>query len=139
MADITAGQRLVQILDEGLAPNVEWDAAERVVLTLVEQSADRTAVLQTLLDAEMAKPEVAGLRVCELAAEIRQAEAAIAKIAKSLNPEMVQAKSLRHMRAANVRWHGGASWVLGQRVGVASVSARRSRCVPAPDGQHTRR
>jgi len=51
MADITAGQ----ILDEGLAPNVEWDAAERVVLTLVEQSADRTAVLQTLLDAEMAK------------------------------------------------------------------------------------
>ena len=109
MVDITAGQRLVQILGEGLAPNVEWDAAERVVPTLVEQSADRTAVLQTLLDAEMANPEVAAHRVCELAAEIRQAEAAIAKMAKSLNPEMVQAKSMRHVRAANVRWHGGAS------------------------------
>jgi len=105
MADITAGQ----ILDEGLAPNVEWDAAERAVLTLVEQSADRTAVLQTLLDAEMAKPEVAGHRVCELAAEIRQAEAAIAKMAKSLNPEMVQAKSIRHVHAANARWHRGGA------------------------------
>ena len=96
------------MLDEGLAPNVEWDAAERVVLTLIEQSADRIAVLKTLLDAEMAKPEVAAHRVCELAAEIRQAEAAIAKMAKSLDPEMVQAKSMRHVRAANAGGTGGA-------------------------------
>ena len=53
------------MLDEGLAQYVERDAGERVVLTLIEQSADRVAVLKTLLDAEMAKPEVAAHRVCE--------------------------------------------------------------------------
>jgi hypothetical protein len=73
MADITGGQRLVQMLNKGLPRNVEWDAGERVVLTLIEQSGDRVEVLKTLLDAEMAKPEVAAHRVCELAAEVRQA------------------------------------------------------------------
>ena len=109
MADITAGKRLVQILDAGLPRNVEWDAGERVVLGLIEQSADRIEVLKTLLDAEMTKPEVAAHRVCELAGEIRQAEAAIAKMAKSLDPEMVQAKSMRHVHAANARWHRGGA------------------------------
>ena len=65
IADITAGGRLVQMLDDGLAQYVEGDAGERVVPTLIEQSADRVAVLKTLLDAEMAKPEVAAHRVCE--------------------------------------------------------------------------
>ena len=65
MADITAGGRLVQMLDDGLAQYVEGDAGERVVPTLIEQSADRVAVLKTLLDAEMAKSEVAAHRVCE--------------------------------------------------------------------------
>jgi hypothetical protein len=65
MADITAGGRLVQMLDDGLAQYVERDAGERVVLTLIEQSADRVAVLKTLLDTEMAEPEVAAHRVCE--------------------------------------------------------------------------
>jgi hypothetical protein len=51
MADITVGQRLVQTLNESLAQNVEWDAGERVVLTLIEQSADRVEVPKTLLDA----------------------------------------------------------------------------------------
>lgn len=109
MADITPGQRLVQMLNEGLPRNVEWDANERVVLMLIEQSADRVEVLKTLLDAEMAKPEVAAHRVRELAAEIRQTEAAITKVTKSLDPEMVQAKSMRHVHAANARWHRGAS------------------------------
>jgi hypothetical protein len=109
MADITAGQRLVHMLNEGLAPNVEWDAGERVVLTLIEHSADRVEVLKTLLDAEVGKPEVAAHRVCELAAEIRQAEAAIAKMAKSLDPEMVQAKSNAARTRRDARWHRGGA------------------------------
>jgi hypothetical protein len=109
MTDITPGRRLVQILDAGLAPNAEWDAGERVVLTLIEQSADRVAVLKTLLDAETAKPEVAAHRVCEVAGEIRQAEAAIAKMVASLDPEMETAKSMRHVHAANARWHRGGA------------------------------
>jgi hypothetical protein len=35
MADITAGQRLVHMLDKALPRNVEWDAGERVVLGLI--------------------------------------------------------------------------------------------------------
>jgi hypothetical protein len=109
MTDITAGGRLVGMLNAGLAPNVEWDAGERVVLTLIEQSADRVEVLKALLDTEVAKPEVAAQRVCELAGEIRQSEAAIAKMVASLDPEMVQAKSMRHVHAANARWHRGGA------------------------------
>ncbi len=106
----TAGQRLVQTLDEALAPNVEWDASERVVLTLIEDSADCVAVLETLLDAEAGRPELAAHRVCELAAEIRQLQAAIAKMVGTLDPVMEQAKSMRQVHAANARWHpGGAS------------------------------
>jgi hypothetical protein len=70
---------------------------------------DRVEVFKRLLDAEMAKPEVAAHRVYELAGEIRQADAAIAKMAKSLDPEMVQAKSMRHVHAANARWHRGGA------------------------------
>src|ERR1700754_559904 len=105
MADTTVGRRLVQTLSAGLPRNVEWDANERVVLELIEQSADRAEVLKTLLDAEMGKPEVAAHRVCELAGEIRQSEAAIAKMVASLDPEMETAKSMRHVHAANARWH----------------------------------
>ncbi len=109
MADIMAGRRLVQTLNEGLARNVEWDASERVVLTLIEDSADRAETLRTLLAAEMGKPEVAAHRVCELAGEIRQIQAQIAKMVASLDPEMVQAKSVRHVHAANARWHPGGA------------------------------
>ena len=55
-------------------------AGDEFVLELIEQPADRIEVLKSLLDAEMSKPEVAAHRVCELAGEIRQAEAAIAKM-----------------------------------------------------------
>ena len=93
MADITAGQRLVRMLDAGLAANVEWDAGERVVLTLIEQCADRVEVLKTLLDAAMGTPEVTAPRVYELAGEIRQAETAIAN------------ENGRFVRNGRLLWH----------------------------------
>jgi hypothetical protein len=103
----TAGRRLVKLLDEGLPSGIVWTAKERAVLTLIEQSADRIAVLKTLLDAEMAKPGVAAHRVCELAGEIRMSESSVAKLVSGLDPEMVvQAKSVRHQDAARARWNG---------------------------------
>jgi len=54
---VTPGQRLVQMLNESLPSGVVWDAGERVVLSLIEESADRAAVLAALLDAEVARPE----------------------------------------------------------------------------------
>lgn len=108
---LTAGQRLVSMLDEGLPSGVVWTAEERCVLTLIEQAADRIAVLKTLLDVERARPEVVSHRVAELAAEIRQTEVVIAKmIATGLDPRMENtAKSMRHQHAANVRWHPGGA------------------------------
>jgi hypothetical protein len=104
----TPGKRLVALLNEGLPKGVAWDADERVVLTLIEDSADCAESLRTLLAAELAKPEVSAHRCCELAGEIRQLRASIAKMAASLDPEMETAKSLRHVHAANSRWrnHG---------------------------------
>lgn len=84
---------------------------DRVVLRLIEESRDRVAVLSGLLDAEVAHPEPNAHRCCELAAEIRQLQAQIAKmIATGLDPRMeVQAKSMRHVHAANARWHPGGA------------------------------
>jgi hypothetical protein len=83
---------------------------ERVVLSLIAESADRAAVLAALLDAEVARPEPNAHRVCELAAEIRQLQAAAKIIATGLDPRMENtAKSARHQHAANARWHPGGA------------------------------
>ena len=86
---------------------IEWTANERAVLALIEQAVDRIETLKALLATEAAKPEPAAHRCCELAGEIRQSENAVAKLIGSLDPEMaVQAKSVRHQRAAHARWNG---------------------------------
>ncbi len=103
----TAGQRLVKLLDEGLPKGIVWTASERAVLTLIADTADRVEVLKRLLGTEVARPEVIAHRCAELAGEIRMAQAAIAKMIASLDPEMVvQAKSVRHQAAARARWNG---------------------------------
>jgi hypothetical protein len=103
----TAGQRLVKLLDEGLKNGIVWTANERAILGLISDTADMVETLQGLLAAELAKPEVTAHRCAELAGEIRQAQAQIARMVASLDPEMVvQAKSVRHQNAARARWNG---------------------------------
>ena len=70
---------------------------------------NRVAVLKELFDAETRRPQVSTRRVTEVAAEIRMNEANINRWVTALNPEVVQAKSLRHQHAANARWHGSGS------------------------------
>ena len=104
---ITAGQQLVELLDQGLPSGVVWKASEKAVLGLIRDSADRVEVLKGLLAAELASPERSAHRCVEVAAEIRQAEAQMARLVASLDPEMVmEAKSLRHQTAARARWNG---------------------------------
>lgn len=104
---ITAGQKLVALLDEGLPNGIIWKASERALLGLIEATADRVEVLKGLLAAELAKPDRSAHRCCEVAAEIRQAEAQTARLVASLDPEMVmEAKSVRHQTAARARWNG---------------------------------
>ena len=104
---LTAGQRLVALLDEGLPSGIVWKASERAVLGLICDTADRVETLKGLLAAELAGPERSAHRCVEVAAEIRQAEAQTARLIASLDPEMVmEAKSVRHQTAARARWNG---------------------------------
>jgi hypothetical protein len=105
----TPGKQLVATLSATLADGVEWTEREQVALGLIAETADRVAVLKKLFAAEIAKPEVSTRRVTELSAEVRQCETSIAKLIASLDPDMVQAKSARHVHAANARWHRGAA------------------------------
>jgi hypothetical protein len=103
----TAGQQLVALLDEGLPSGVVWTANERAILGLISDHADRVEVLKKLLASEVAAIDRSLHTCAELAAEIRMAQAAIAKMIASLDPEMVvQAKSVRHQAAAHARWNG---------------------------------
>ena len=107
MADITPGRQLIQLLDKGLPRGIEWTAAEKAVCGLIAETADLVETLRALLAVEVAKPEPAPHRCCELAGEIRQAQAQIAKMIASLDPEMTrEPKSERHQRAARARWSG---------------------------------
>ncbi len=102
-----AGQRLVKLLDEGLPNGVVWKASERATLGLISDTADLVETLKGLLAAEVASLDRSTHRCAELAGDIRQAQASIAKMIASLDPEMtVQAKSARHQSAAYTRWNG---------------------------------
>jgi hypothetical protein len=103
----TAGQKLVALLDEGLPNGIVWTASERATLELISDTADRVEVLKKLLASEVGSLDRSTHRCAELAGEIRMAQAAIAKMIASLDPEMVvQAKSVRHQAAAYARWNG---------------------------------
>jgi len=103
----TAGQKLVALLDEGLPNGIVWTAKERATLGLISDTADRVEVLKKLLASEVAAIDRSPHTCAELAAEIRMAQSAIAKMVASLDPEMVvAAKSVRHQAAARARWNG---------------------------------
>ncbi len=103
------GRRRSGLLNKSLASGAEWTECEQATVEIIEATADRVDVLKALFDTEARKPVPAPHGVCELAGEIRQAEAAITKIIATLDPGMTQAKSARHQYAANVRWCGGAA------------------------------
>lgn len=102
----TAGKRLISTLNRALAPGAQWLETEQVVLDLLESTADRAAVLQELFDVETSKETVSTRRVTELAAEIRQLQAGIAKMIATLvpDPAAVVPKSRQHQKAAMARW-----------------------------------
>lgn len=106
-ARLSAGRRLRRTLDQTLAEGVEWDEREQITLGLLETAADRADSLTRVFNAEMAKPSPSPHRVSVLAAELRQTAAMVAKLTASLDPQMEQAKSARHVHAANQRWRRG--------------------------------
>ena len=128
----TAGQRLVKLLDEGLPSGIVWTAKEQAALTLIEAAADRIETLKALLAAETAKPEVVAHRVCELAGEIRQSEAAIAKLVSGLDPEMTTVDAPGPAGFRRCRAGSPSPPRAGARVAPARRRARRYAGPPTP-------
>jgi hypothetical protein len=103
-ARVTAGKRLRRTLDKTLAEGTEWTESELVTLAQIQAAADRIAALERVFDAEMNRPSTSAHKVAVLSGEIRQLQAQITKWIASLDPEMEQQKSARHVAAANARW-----------------------------------
>jgi hypothetical protein len=103
----SAGQQLVELLDQGLPNGIVWKKSETATLGLIRDTADTAETLSKLLAAEVDSLDCSTHRCAELAGEIRQARALIAKLIGTLDPEMVmEAKSARHQAAARARWNG---------------------------------
>ena len=105
----TPGQAVVGALSRQLPPNMEWTEAELVTLEAIEKAADRLTVFRARFDAAAANPEASPTRLATLSGESRLLEGAIQKWVASLDPRNETAKSLRHVHAANQRWHPGGA------------------------------
>jgi len=101
----TPGKTLREALTRQLGPHMEWDESELATLSMIEAAADRLAVLRSRFDAASKDPDTSASALAALAAECRLSEVTIAKWAASLDPSDEQAKSMRHVAAANARWH----------------------------------
>lgn len=101
----TPGKRLVDELSKQLGPNMAWDENELVTLRMIEGAADRRAVFQARFDESAAKPDSSPSRLATLSGELRLLDNMIHKWMNSLDPNEEQAKSMRHVKAANARWH----------------------------------
>jgi hypothetical protein len=66
---------------------------------------DRLAALRKVCDKAIADPESSATQIASLASEVRRLELSIHTLTKSLDPRYETAKSLRHVAAANQRWH----------------------------------
>lgn len=110
MAKMQRHQVLID-LDEELARtskvtgrNLEWSAADRAVLGLIEANRDRAAMLKDHCDRAT---DVKQIRL--LAAEMRATDAALARLVKLVSTDAPTSKqesqtTIKNRRAAMVRW-----------------------------------
>ena len=101
----TSGKALVEALSKDLGPHMVWTSAEQVTLGLIESAADRRLIFDARFDAAAADPATLPYVLATLSKELRLLDGAIHRWIASLDPNDNQAKSLRHVHAANQRWH----------------------------------
>lgn len=106
----TPGRRLIDDLDKALPPGITWTQIERTTLASIEVMANRLHALRRRTNALIADPEASPAAIAAMANAVRCLEVSMHGLIKTLDPEMalVQAKSVRHQAAANVRWHGAS-------------------------------
>jgi hypothetical protein len=105
----TPGQVLVEALTRELPQQLEFDESELATLDLISHAADRLDAVRRRFDARVVDPACSDSQLASLQTAIHQLEGDIFRGTKSLNLGAVQAKSLRHQHAANVRWSRDAS------------------------------
>lgn len=107
--ELTPGRRLRKALDAAVQEaGMEWSPTDLAVsLPAVEDTADRLAELKRHLAAQLAKSEPS-LRAVQLATEVRQTDAQLAKMVRDLgidaDDEPAAPKSAQHQAAARTRW-----------------------------------
>jgi hypothetical protein len=101
----TPGQNLVAALSQQLGPHMSWDESELSTLQMIERTEDRRAVFAARFAEAAADPKASPTRLATLSGEMRLLDGAVHKWVASLDPHDSQAKSLRHVHAANQRWH----------------------------------
>ena len=99
------GQALVAALSKQLGPHMQWDESELVTLRMIERAEDRRVVFAARFDEAAADPKASPTRLATLSGEMRLLDGAVHKWVGSLDPADNQAKSMRHVYAANQRWH----------------------------------
>lgn len=108
-----AGKRLVADQAAALARTSKdtgevlvWSEAEIVALERAGDTVDRAEKVRKLLDIQMRADEPNPAIVVKLSAEIRALDRLVVDLVGKLNPYGEgQAKSGRHQKAANARWH----------------------------------
>jgi hypothetical protein len=108
MSEKTPGEALVESLTRALPPQLNFDEAELSTLDLISHASDRLAAVRARFDVLVADLACSESRLVSLQAAIQQLEGDIFRWTKSLNLVAVQAKSLCHQHAANVRWHSAS-------------------------------
>jgi hypothetical protein len=101
----TPGQRARAALNRTLGDGMAWDESELLTLDAIEAAVDRLASFRRRFAESDAKPDASPARLATLSGEARLLEGSIQKWAATLDPHNETAKSLRHVHAANARWH----------------------------------
>jgi hypothetical protein len=101
----TPGKELVEALTKQLGPHMVWTEIEQVTLSFIEHAADRRIPLAARFDKLMANPDTPPSHLAALSGELRLIDSTIHKWIATLDPADNQAKSIRHVHAANQRWH----------------------------------
>lgn len=108
---ITPGKRLRRTLDAAVEESDRaWSPTDlAVTLPMIEATADRIEVLRGKFAAESDRDGPLAVRAVQLAAELRQLEAQLARMVAALgiddeDEDDTPPKSARHQAAARTRW-----------------------------------
>lgn len=108
---LTPGKRLRRTLDAAVSEReLDWSPTDlAVALPMIEATADRIEVLRSKFADESDRDGPLVVRAVQLAAELRQLEAQLARMVTALglddeDDDETPPKSARHQAAARTRW-----------------------------------